>query len=174
MVVPGVQLVPLYVLTLTANVVWYRLRLLPGTDGATAVWNDEFQDVVEMAATTPQEVKNRSRSIKEIARTFADTAKVRPRWCLRCTRTALPTRRVLWLSPVRTASQPVAAGIIQERNASGGAVNVGGVAGGLKYSVKGQFFKFAVDQGLYVALTLPCHCSKRCWCAWFSALAVTD
>ena len=57
---------------------WYRLRLLPGTDGATAVWNDEFQDVVEMAATTPQEVKNRSRSIKEIARTFADTAKVRP------------------------------------------------------------------------------------------------
>lgn len=90
-----------------------------GTDGATAVWNDEFQDVVEMAATTPQEVKNRSRSIKEIARTFADTAK------------------------------PVAAGIIQERNASGGAVNVGGVAGGLKFSVKGQFFKFAVDQGLY-------------------------
>lgn len=28
-------------------------------------------------------------------------------------------------------------------------MDVGGVAGGMKYSVKGQFFKFAVDQGLY-------------------------
>jgi len=89
------------------------------TEDAAAIWNDEFQDALEMQTSNPKETQTRRKAIDGIAQGFAAKA------------------------------GPVAESIILEQHGMS-ALSVGGVAGGMKYSVKGQFFKFAVDQGLYV------------------------
>ncbi|PRP88174.1 hypothetical protein PROFUN_03997 [Planoprotostelium fungivorum] len=83
-------------------------------------WNNEFQNLLEMVTTTPEEITERNKRINQLGQRFLDMA--------------IPLVKV----------------IVKERDYSHSdktikPVNAGGIAGGTKYVSNNIFFKFARD-----------------------------